>query len=102
MPMMLMFGCIFLIFYFLVWRPQRKQQQERDQMLKGIKKNDRVVTTGGLLGVVTSVRDDEITLKVDEAQKVRIRFTRAAVGAILARAGAADEKPKEAKAQESK
>jgi preprotein translocase subunit YajC len=74
---------IFAIFWFLLIRPHQKQQKEREAMLGQVKKNDRVVTSGGIFGTVTNVRDKELTLKIDDANNVRIRVTRSAVAAIL-------------------
>ncbi|HET6202296.1 MAG TPA: preprotein translocase subunit YajC [Planctomycetota bacterium] len=72
---------IFLIFYMLVMRPERKRQRKRQELLKGIKKNDRVVTSGGLHGVVAALTDHTVVLKVDE--NVRLRFNRDAIAAIV-------------------
>jgi preprotein translocase subunit YajC len=82
-PTLLMFAALFAIMYFLIWRPQKKREEERQEMLKRLKKNDHVVTSGGIHGVVTSVKDDEVTLKVDEAQNVKIRFARSAIAGIV-------------------
>lgn len=82
---------IFVIFYFFMIRPQMKEQKKRKLMLAELKKNDRVVTTGGMHGIITAISDDEVTLKVDDSQNVRIRFTRAAI------AGAAPAREKVAK-----
>lgn len=60
MPIILMF----VIFYFLLIRPQQKKQKELQTMIAGIKKGDKVVTTGGILGVVSSLQDDYIVLAV--------------------------------------
>jgi preprotein translocase subunit YajC len=57
-------------------------------MLKKLQKNDKVVTTGGIFGVVTSVKEDEVTLKVDDTQNVKIRFTRSAIAGIIGDDGA--------------
>ena len=84
-PLVLMGG----IFYFLLIRPQSKEKKRRAQLLSGLKKNDRVVTIGGILGTVTSVRDDEVTLKVDESSNTKITFSRASIQRILG--SAADE-----------
>lgn len=78
---------IFVIFYFLMLRPQQKKESERQDMLKKLQKNDKVVTTGGIYGIVTSVKDDEVTLKVDEAQNVRIRVARNAIAGIIGEDG---------------
>ena len=72
-----------IVFYFILIRPQSKERKQRDQMLKAIKKNDRVITVGGVMGTVQSVRDDEITLKVDESSNTKITFTRSAIQRIV-------------------
>ena len=56
--LIIMMVAIFAIFYFLIIRPQRKQMREREEMLKAIRRNDSVVTNGGLIGKVTKVVDD--------------------------------------------
>ena len=84
-PLVLMGG----IFYFILIRPQSKEKKRRAGMLSGMKKNDRVVTIGGILGTITSVRDDEVTLKVDESSNTKITFSRASIQRILG--SAADE-----------
>ena len=63
---------IFLIFYFLLIRPQQKRQKEHDAMLKAVQKGDRVVTSGGLHGEVVGTSDEVITLDVG-AQKGQLR-----------------------------
>lgn len=63
---------IFIIFYFLLIRPQQKQEKERQLMLKNIKKNDEVVTAGGLHGVVLNLKDKTVTVRIDDNVKVEI------------------------------
>lgn len=63
---------IFIIFYFLLIRPQQKQEKERQLMLKNIKKNDEVVTTGGIHGVVLNLKDKTVTVRIDDNVKVEI------------------------------
>lgn len=63
---------IFIIFYFLLIRPQQKQEKERQLMLKNIKKNDEVVTAGGLHGVVLNLKDKTVTMRIDDNVKVEI------------------------------
>jgi preprotein translocase subunit YajC len=74
-----------VIFYFLLIRPQRKEQARRQEMLGGVKKNDRIATIGGIYGIVTNVQKDtdELTLKVDEANNTKIRISLSAVGRII-------------------
>lgn len=74
---------LFAIVYFLFMRPQRHREKERREMLKAIKKNDRVLTSGGIYGIVTSVGENEVTLKIDEANNVRVRFTLQAITGII-------------------
>ena len=72
-----------LIFYFILMRPQNKERKRREEMLKAVKKNDRVVPVSGILGVVQSVKDDEVVLKVDESSNTKITFTRSAIGRVV-------------------
>jgi preprotein translocase subunit YajC len=83
---------IFIIFYFILIRPQSAEKKKRQAMINAIKKNDRVVTIGGILGTVQYVKDDEITLKVDESSNTKITFTRSAIQRVLS-AGPADPAP---------
>jgi preprotein translocase subunit YajC len=79
------FVIIFVLFYFLLIRPQRREQSRRQQMLGAVKKNDRVVTVGGIYGVVTNVHReaDEVTIKVDEATNTKLRVTLSSIGRVL-------------------
>lgn len=79
------FAAIFVLFYFLLIRPQRREQARRQDMLSAIKKNDWVLTAGGVYGVVTNVRReaDEVTIKVDEATNTKLRMTLSSVSRIL-------------------
>ncbi len=81
------------IFYFLLIRPQSGEKKRREEMLKAVKKNDRVVTIGGILGVVQNGKDDEITLKVDESSNTKITFTRSAIQRVVS-AGPMEPTPK--------
>lgn len=82
------FAAIFAIFYFLLIRPQQRQRRERDQMLRAVKKGDRVVTTGGLHGTVTGLTDTTVVLRV--ADQVKLEFDRSAIGRIVELQGAKD------------
>ena len=68
---------IFAVFYFLIMRPQAKKQKELQRMLSEIKKGDEVITSGGIIGRVTGVKDTELVLQVQEG--VRIRVLRSAI-----------------------
>jgi len=79
------FIIIIFLFYFLLMRPQKKEQQRRQEMLAAVKKNDRIVTVGGIYGVVTNVRPeaDEVTVKVDEATNTKLRMTLTSIGRVV-------------------
>ncbi len=63
---------IFVIFYFLLIRPQQKKQKEHLKMLDSLKKNDRVVTIGGIHGVIQDIKKDTIVLKIDDDTKIMV------------------------------
>jgi len=75
-PLALLFG----IFYFLLIRPQTKKAAEHSKMLRELKRNDEVVTTGGIVGRITEIGDKLVTLEV--APNVRVRVERPQIGAI--------------------
>lgn len=74
---------IFIVLYFVMFRGPRKRQQEQQQMIKSLKKNDRVQTVGGILGTVIEVGDNEITLKVDESNNTKIKVLPSAVSKVI-------------------
>ncbi|RKX79787.1 MAG: preprotein translocase subunit YajC [Spirochaetes bacterium] len=75
------FGLVILIFYFLIIRPQNKRKKEAENMLKSLSKNDKVVTIGGIRGIVQAVKDDTVVIKVDD--NVKLEFSKSAVSTIL-------------------
>ena len=81
---------IILLFYFFLILPQRKEQRKRRDMLTTLKKNDRVVTAGGIYGIVTNVHfeADEVTIKVDESTNTKLRVTLGSIARVLG-----EEKP---------
>jgi preprotein translocase subunit YajC len=72
-----MIASVFAIFYFLVIRPQRKQQLAHETLVDSLKKGDRVITDGGLMGLVWEVQEDHLVL--DFGDKTRIPFIKSAV-----------------------
>jgi preprotein translocase subunit YajC len=70
------------IFYFVLIRPQQKRAKQQAELLKSIKRGDKVVTTSGIIGLVVSVKEKSITIKSDDA---KIEMTKGAVGEILER-----------------
>jgi len=83
-----------MLYYFLIIRPERRKQTTHRTQLDLLKKNDRVVTIGGIYGVVMNVQrdQDEVTLKIDEATNAKIRVTFGAIARVIAD-DAAGEKP---------
>jgi preprotein translocase subunit YajC len=81
--MLVTFGLIILVFYFLVIRPQNKKQKDAKKMLESVRRGDRVVTIGGLHGSVESVKEDVVVLKVDD--NVKIMFSKSAVSQVKER-----------------
>jgi preprotein translocase subunit YajC len=73
------------LYYFMILRPERRKQSGHRAQIESLKKNDRVVTIGGIYGVVMNVqRDaDEVTLKIDEANNTKIRVTFGAIARVL-------------------
>ena len=84
-------GIIFVIFYFLLIRPQQKKQKELKAMLDNLAYGDTVMTTGGIHGKITGLADAVITLEI--ADKVRIKVARSAIGAVLQKTGSPSTKP---------
>lgn len=74
-----------ILFWFLLIRPQQKERTKMAKMLAGVKKNDRVVTVGGIYGVVTNVHReaDEVTIKVDEATNTKLRITLGSIARVM-------------------
>lgn len=64
---------IFIIFYFLLIRPQQKKQKEHAEMLTKLKKNDEVITSGGIYGTIVNVKDKSVVLKVDDNVKIEVQ-----------------------------
>jgi preprotein translocase subunit YajC len=72
-PMMIVVWVLFIGgFYFLFIAPQRKKQKEQDKMLSALQTGDEVVTTGGIYGVITNVKDDRFVLRIAENTKIEI------------------------------
>ena len=82
-PIALMLGLV--VFMLLSSRSQKKREQrEKEDMYSRMAKNDRVLTIGGIIGTVMSVRDSEVVLKVDETTNTKMTFLKTAVQRILA------------------
>jgi preprotein translocase subunit YajC len=98
-----MFGLVFVIFYFLIIRPQNKKQKEAQKMIDAVKKGDKVVTAGGVHAVVYTVKEKTVILKVDDNTKME--FSKSAIASVEPKAGdekAEGEKDSEKPAEEKK
>ena len=74
---------IFVIFYFLLIRPQQKRQKEHQKMLESLSKGDRVLTSGGMFGVVLGIDDQKVVLKI--ADNVKAEFAKSAIAHIVSK-----------------
>lgn len=85
MPLLAPMVAIFFLFYLLILRPERRKQAEHKALLEAVKKNDRIVTIGGIYGVVANVqRDaDRVTIKIDEANNTKIDVTFSAIAKVI-------------------
>jgi preprotein translocase subunit YajC len=88
LPMIL----IGVLFYFMLLRPEQKKRTQMETMQRNLKKNDRVLTVGGIYGTVVNAPQgsDDITLKVDENSNTRLRVTRSSIQHLLG-AGESDD-----------
>ena len=81
-PLLFPMVAIGLLWYFLILRPQNRERRSKDDLLKALKKNDRVVTIGGIIGSVAHLSPDgkEVTLKIDD--NTRIKFLRSSIQTV--------------------
>jgi preprotein translocase subunit YajC len=82
------FGLVFVIFYFLIIRPQNKKQKDAQKMIEAVKKGDKVVTAGGIHATVYTVKEKTVILKVDDDTKME--FSKSAIASVEPKGG--DEK----------
>lgn len=78
---LIMFGAIFLIFYFMIIRPQQKRAKDREKMLSNIEKGDKVVTSGGVHGIIVGIEDKTVLLAISDNVKVKVE--RSAITNVL-------------------
>jgi preprotein translocase subunit YajC len=83
---------IFAVFYFLLIRPQQKKMKEHREMLGKLKRNDRVITGGGIIGTITKVRDDSEEIEVELAPNTRVTVLRGTISSVLRPPEAANDK----------
>jgi preprotein translocase subunit YajC len=80
---------IFAVFYFLLIRPQQKKMKQHREMIGNIRRNDRVVTGGGIIGKVTKVVDGEDKVEVEIANNVVVQVARGTIGEVIAKSAPA-------------
>jgi preprotein translocase subunit YajC len=87
---------IMFLFYMMIIRPERAKQKAHQALLGRLKKNDRIITVGGIYGVVTNVQreTDEITIRVDESTNAKLKITFGAISRVLSEAEEADKSAK--------
>jgi preprotein translocase subunit YajC len=74
---------IFAVFYFLLIRPQQKKMKEHREMLGKLKRNDRVITGGGIMGTISKVREDSDEIEVELAPNVRVTVLRGTISSVV-------------------
>lgn len=74
-------GLVFVVFYFLLIRPQQQKAKEHKLLLANIKKNDEIITSGGLYGRVLALADDIVTVEI--AQNVKVRISRPQIATVV-------------------
>lgn len=107
-PLLFQFGLIFLIFYFLIIRPQQRQRKSHEEALRNLKKGDRIVTTGGIIAEVVHIKqvdkdgkanptmEDEVTIRSAES---RLIVERGRIARILTASGAVSTAPKDGRTE---
>ena len=82
---------VFVIFYVIMIRPQRKKEQGRRDMLDTLEKGDKVVTIGGIHGQLVTVREKDVVVRVDDAKGVKLKMNRSAISRVLKEGVEADD-----------
>ena len=85
-----------ILFYFMLLRPEQRKRATHEKMLDALKKNDRVVTVGGIHGTVVNVNKDqqEVTVKVDESSNTKLRINRSAISRVVTETSSDDDAEK--------
>lgn len=85
LPIPVLVAIMFGLFYFIVLRPQQNKDRDFRSMLEGLKEKDRVVTIGGIHGVVTNVQRDreEVTIRVDESTGTKLHINTSAISRVV-------------------
>ena len=81
LQMVVTFGILGVMFYFLLIRPQQKQRKEQENLLKNVKTGDKVLLNSGIFGIVTNVKDKTLMVKI--ADNVKVEVVKTAVGSVV-------------------
>ncbi len=73
---------MFAVMYFLIIRPQKQKEKKRQEMISNVRKQDKIVTAGGVHGVVVSVKENEVIVRVDDAKDVKIKVDKSALTSV--------------------
>lgn len=92
---------IFVVFYFFLIRPQQKKAQQQKDMLSSLRRGDRIVTNGGIIGIITKVVNDQ-ELQVEIAEDVRVRVARSMVTDLLSKTEPANDMPEKSELKSEK
>ena len=82
---------MFAVMYFLIIRPQKQKEKKRQQMITNVRKQDRIITAGGVHGVVVSVKDNEVLVRVDDSKDVKMKVDKSALTSVSAPTGEKDD-----------
>jgi preprotein translocase subunit YajC len=83
-----MFVILGVMFYFLLIRPQQKQRKDQENMIKNVKSGDRILTTGGIYGIVTNVKEKSLMVKI--ADNVKVEIAKSAIGSVVQKSAESD------------
>ncbi len=82
---------MFAVMYFLIIRPQKQKEKKRLEMISNVRKQDRIVTAGGVHGVVVTVKENDVIVRVDDAKDVKIKVDKSAITSISVPKGEKEE-----------
>jgi preprotein translocase subunit YajC len=88
LPLMII---MFAVMYFLIIRPQKQKEKKRLAMIGNVRKQDRIVTAGGVHGVVVTVKENDVIIRVDDAKDVKIKVDKSAITSVSVPKGEKEE-----------
>ncbi|MBT3879027.1 MAG: preprotein translocase subunit YajC [Candidatus Scalindua sp.] len=88
LPLMII---MFAVMYFLIIRPQKQKEKKRLEMITNVRKQDRIVTAGGVHGVVVTVKENDVIIRVDDAKDVKIKVDKSAITSVSVPKGEKEE-----------